>query len=173
MTDGSLIRLRPWQEADIAKLMALRNDLALQAKLLAIARGSDERQVRKWLQARTSGEDRMFFVVADIQTDAALGYVQFTEIDAINLHAELGVCLAPEAQGKGIGSEALRLSIGDIRDARDLRKIGLRVAAENAVAIRCYRRLGFEECGRLQEQVRIDGLWKDVVLMELFLSHWD
>ena len=114
----------------------------------------------------------MLRIIADRATDAALGYLQFTNIDPVDLNADLGICLAPAAQGKGLGSEALRLALADLRDTRGLRKVSLRVRADNQAAIRCYARLGFAECGRLKEHVYIDDGWQDVLLMELFLKGW-
>ena len=44
------IKLRAWQETDLPFLMQLRNNVSLQAQLLATARGSDEGAVRAWLR---------------------------------------------------------------------------------------------------------------------------
>ena len=35
---------------------------------------------------------------------------------------------------------------------------------------RCYRKLGFRDCGLLTRQVVIDGVEDDEVLLELFLT---
>jgi len=168
--EGQSIRLRSWQESDIAAMMALRNDVAMQAKLLARARGSDESQVRQWLEYRSGKDSGILHIIADRASNEPLGYLQITHIDTEDLNADLGICLAPDAQGKGYGSEALRLALTDLRDARGLRKISLRVRSDNQPAIRCYTRLGFEPCGRLKAHFGIDGEWQDVLLMELFLK---
>jgi hypothetical protein len=49
------IGLRPWRDVDVATLRDLRNDVELQAMLLARARGSDDAAVREWLGRRSSG----------------------------------------------------------------------------------------------------------------------
>jgi RimJ/RimL family protein N-acetyltransferase len=170
--EGLSIRLRPWRESDVDSVMSLRNDVALQAKLLARALGSDESQVRQWLVHRSGKDSGILWIIADRTTDAALGYLQITGIDPEDRNADLGICLAPAAQGKGLGSEALRLALANLRDTYGLRKINLRVRADNQPAIRCYTRLGFEQCGLLKAHVRIAGQWLDVVLMELFLTDW-
>ncbi|MCM5679385.1 GNAT family N-acetyltransferase [Schlegelella sp. S2-27] len=169
MMAGETVRLRAWCEADLPALLRWRNDVALQAQLLARARGSNEAQVREWLRERACGSN-LFFVVADRHTDAALGYLQFTGLDSVDRRADLGICLAPEAQGRGAGSEALRLAFAYLRETWNLRKVSLRVRSDNERAVRCYRRLGFEPCGLLREHVCIEGSWRDVVLMDLFLG---
>ena len=40
MIDGMVVRLRGWQESDLEVITEMRNDLALQAQLLARTRGS-------------------------------------------------------------------------------------------------------------------------------------
>lgn len=172
MIESSSVRLRSWREDDINAMMALRNDVALQAKLLSRARGSNESQVRKWLEDRSTQTGSMLFIAAHVTTDAPLGYLQFTGIDPLDLNADLGICLATTAQGRGMGSEALRLAFSKLRKDLGLRKVSLRVRADSDAAIRCYKRLGFSLCGELRSHIFIDGDWLNVLLMELFLKDW-
>ena len=51
----------------------------------------------------------------------------------------------------------------------DYLKFVIQVRASNAGAQSFYRRLGFQQCGQLTRQVRIDGHYDDEVLMEIFL----
>ncbi len=170
MIEGEGIRLRTWQEKDLPTLTLLRNDVALQAQLLARPRGSGIEQVRNWLADRDSHADRLFFIIADRETDVSLGFVQINDLALIDQRAELGICLAREAQGRGAGGESLRLVCAYLRDTWGLRKISLKVRADNEMAIRCYRRAGFEPCGLLRQHLFIDGKWQDIMLMEHFLE---
>ena len=166
-------RLRPWRDTDVPFLMRMRNDVSLQAQLLARARGSDEAQVRRWLLNRTALPGRLFLVIADTATDAPLGFLQVSDLDAVNRRGELGIGLAPEAQGAGHGVRALTLLLDHLRSTRGLQKMSLRVDSDNARAIRCYERSGFERCGLLRRHVNIEGAWRDVVLMERLLESAD
>jgi RimJ/RimL family protein N-acetyltransferase len=170
MIEGVSIRLRAWQERDLPVLQTLRNDVALQAQLLSRARGSDLSQVEHWVQQRAAGGDSLLLVIADRLEDIARGYIQFTGLDPIDRRADLGLCLAPPSQGRGIGGEAIRLSLSHLVEAYNVRKVSLRVRADNERAIRCYRRLGFHDCGVLRQHVFIDDAWQDVLLMELFVG---
>jgi len=170
MIEGSSIRLRFWQEDDLPILILMRNDVALQAQLLARVRGSGVEQVRDWLHDRSLRSDNLFFIIADRETDSTLGFVQITMLDMVDRRAELGICLIREAQGRGVGSESLHLTCNHLRDVWGLRKISLKVRATNDIAIRCYHRVGFEPCGLLRQHVFIEGVWQDVMLMDLFLK---
>lgn len=163
------VRIRPWREEDVHVLVELRNDVALQASLLARARGSDAERVRGWLRARNA-PGSMVLVVADSATDDAIGYVQAIDIDREDLRADLGICLGPPHQGRGLGTEAMGLLLELLRTAEGIGKVTLRVRADNGRAIACYRKLGFRECGVLRAHARFDGRWLDVCVMEAFLD---
>lgn len=163
-------RLRPWLDTDIPFLMRLRNDAALQAQLLTQARGSDEAKVRQWLHERTARPGRMLLVIAESTTDEPLGFVQVSDLDPLNRRGELGIGLAPEAQGHGHGGRTLTLLMEHLRATRGLRKMSLQVRHDNQQAIRCYERAGFVRCGLLRSHVHIEGAWRDVILMECLLE---
>lgn len=170
MLEGASVRLRPWGEPDVPALMDLRNDVALQAQLLARVRGSGPEQVRTWLKDRSAGAGSLLFVIADRSDDTTLGFVQVTDLDLADRRGELGICLRREAQGRGAGTETIGLLLPYLRSVWNLHKLVLRVRADNAGAIRCYVKAGFAECGRFHEHVFIDGVWCDLVLMERFLA---
>lgn len=170
MLENATIRLRAWQDKDLLVLTTLRNDVALQAQLLARARGSSLEQVRKWLHVRTDQTDRMLFIIVECQDDQALGFIQISDLDLVDRRADLGICLLRQAWGRGLGGQAITLVANNLRDNWGLRKLGLRVRADNAAALRCYEKSGFERCGLLREHVFIEGRWHDVILMERFLT---
>lgn len=166
MSEGQRIRLRAWGEGDLPALMVWRNDVALQAQLLAQVRGSSLEQVRCWAQERSAGPHSMLRVIAARADDRALGYVQLRGREAPDLPAQLGICLQPSSQGVGIGREALQLLLDHVRVSWPLRSVELRVRADNIRAIRCYEALGFERCELPHEDIFIDGAWREVLLME-------
>jgi RimJ/RimL family protein N-acetyltransferase len=170
MSAATEVVLRQWREADVDVLMALRNDRELQALLLARVRGSDAGQVRQWLRDRSSDPDSLLFVIAVAPADQCIGYVQLASIDWIDRSGNLGICLAPAAQGHGAGTRALELAVEALRSTWGIRKISLRVRSDNLRAIRCYERVGFAHCGLQRRHVRVDGAWLDVALMELFVD---
>lgn len=170
MIDGIAIRLRMWRETDLAVITEIRNDVALQAQLLARVRGSTQAQVRNWLEERTSKTDKLLFIIAKRESDTPLGFVQIMDMNFVDRCAELGICLIREAQGHGYGGESLALVCNHMHNTWNFHKLNLRVRADNAAAIRCYQRQGFESCGLLKKHVFIEGTWQDIILMERFLA---
>ena len=170
MIEGSRIRLRDWSEADLSALTAWRNDVALQRQLLARVRGSSVDQVREWARERSRGPSSLLQVIATREADQPIGYVQLVGIDDLDQCGDMGICIEPRSQGAGVGREVLSLLIAHACQWRALRKLELRVRADNARAIRCYESVGFIRCGALHARAFVDGAYEDVILMERFLS---
>lgn len=59
----------------------------------------------------------------------------------------LNLCIAPEAQGQGLGARLLAHLLDRAR-ARDCDEVFLEVRDSNGAARRLYRRAGFQEIGR-------------------------
>ena len=98
------------------------------------------------------------------------GYIQVVNIDRLDGVGELGICLAPAAQGSGLASEACQLLEPYLRRIIGLRKLVLKVLATNSRAVAFYRKSGYREVGRLESHFRIDDRFEDVLIMERFLS---
>jgi putative acetyltransferase len=79
--------------------------------------------------------------------------------------AMLGISVAREAQGQGVGS-ALMQALCDYADGwAQLLRIELTVFVDNARAIALYRRFGFEHEGTLRAYALRDGVYVDVHTM--------
>jgi ribosomal protein S18 acetylase RimI-like enzyme len=82
---------------------------------------------------------------------------------------EIGMAVAREWRGRGVGSALLGAAIDDARE-RGLHKVSLSVFAHNAAAIALYRKFGFVEEGRLVKQYRrANGELWDAIEMGLLL----
>jgi RimJ/RimL family protein N-acetyltransferase len=82
--------------------------------------------------------------------------------------ASLGVALRPEHRGLGIGQALVEAGLEWARSV-GVRKLKLGVFATNTRAIALYRRLGFEEEGRLKAEAILDGVPVDELLMARWL----
>ncbi|MBA2299399.1 MAG: GNAT family N-acetyltransferase [Chloroflexi bacterium] len=86
---------------------------------------------------------------------------------------EVEVTLGPDVpKGRGFGTEAHALVIGQLFDTEQPRKVVGRAAEFNAPVIALARKLGFEEEGRLRRHVQIGDELVDLVLLGLFPETW-
>jgi len=164
------IKLRAWQETDLPFLMRLRNDVALQARLLATARGSDEDAVRAWLMRRTEGAGRIFQVIADRVNGDPIGYLQADLSDGQADGWSFGICVDDPFQGSGRGTSALIALEDELARHFGARSLTLEVDRANERAVRCYKRLGYEECEAAPRQVMVCDQPREVIVMAKLLA---
>ena len=69
--------------------------------------------------------------------------------------------------GEGYGTEAMSLLIKYGFNNLNLNRIGLDVFSFNERAIGSYKKLGFQEEGRIREDLFYDGEYHDAILMGL------
>lgn len=83
--------------------------------------------------------------------------------------AELSVYVAEEARGRGIG-DALMEAFLPACEAAGLWKLLSRVFPENGASRALCARHGFREVGVYEKHGRLDGAWRDVVIVERLLE---
>jgi phosphinothricin acetyltransferase len=79
--------------------------------------------------------------------------------------AEFSVYTAREARGRGAGRMAMNALL-DAARAAGFWKLVSRVFVENAASRGLLRSVGFREVGVYQRHARLDGVWRDVVIVE-------
>ena len=82
--------------------------------------------------------------LAFAEDGALVGYVRSSVSHG---ECELGVGVRPDACGRGIGTQMLRLACAEIRRRQPRLPIGLNVRIWNARAIACYEKVGFRQQG--------------------------
>jgi L-amino acid N-acyltransferase YncA len=82
--------------------------------------------------------------------------------------AEFSVYVVRRARGRGAGRLALASLLAAAADA-GFWKLVSRVFPENAASRALLRSLGFREVGRYEKHGRLDGVWRDVVIVEKLL----
>ena len=83
--------------------------------------------------------------------------------------AEFGVYVARSHRGEGVGREVMDALISAAESA-GLWKLLSRVFVENIGSRRLLTRVGFREVGVYRRHARLDGVWRDVVIVERLLD---
>jgi aminoglycoside 6'-N-acetyltransferase len=101
------------------------------------------------------------------------GMVQLAEeLEPKYRSASIDIFVAPDHQGEGVCTEAVRLVVDHLVGERGHHRITIDPAAHNAAAIRCYEKAGFRRVGRMRLAERsADGRsWHDALFMELVVD---
>ena len=78
--------------------------------------------------------------------------------------AEFSVYVARAGRGRGAGTVAMRALIDAAKPA-GIWKLVSRIFIENAASRRLMASMGFREVGIYQKHARLDGQWRDVVIV--------
>jgi L-amino acid N-acyltransferase YncA len=79
--------------------------------------------------------------------------------------AEFSVYVKRSARGQGAGRVAMRALI-DAVPAAGIWKLVSRIFVENTASRRLMASMGFREVGIYEKHARLDGQWRDVVIVE-------
>ena len=83
--------------------------------------------------------------------------------------AEFSVYVAREHRGHGAGREAM-LALIEAAETAGFWKLVSRVFMDNAASLRLLAAVGFREVGVYRRHAKLDGAWRDVVIVERLLG---
>jgi aminoglycoside 6'-N-acetyltransferase len=138
---------------------------------------ADPTVARWWTAPDPEAEARLIVAPEDdhvvvwaIESDGVVvGIIQASEeADPGYRHASVDLSLAADAQGRGLGPDAIRTVIRWLIDVRGHHRITIDPSAANDRAIRAYAKVGFRPVGVMRAYERgSDGTWHDGLLMDL------
>jgi L-amino acid N-acyltransferase YncA len=79
--------------------------------------------------------------------------------------AEFSVYVARKARGQGAGTVAMRALLDAVKPA-GIWKLVSRIFVDNHASRRLMASMGFREVGIYEKHARLDGQWRDVVIVE-------
>lgn len=133
-------------------------------------RTADER--RAWLLAH---DDRHPVLVAVVQENGGERVVGWAATDAYRTRAcyagvaEFSIYVDKDYRGRGVGRVLLPALI-DAAGQAGLWKLLSRIFPENTASRSLCARTGFREVGTYEKHAMLDGVWRDVVIVERLIE---
>jgi L-amino acid N-acyltransferase YncA len=165
MEDMSALLVRPAAPADAAEVAAIYNEGIADRVATFETRERTTEEARAWL------DDGLPFIVATVN-GAVVGWARVAPYSDRCVYAgvgEHGVYVARAARGHGVGRRLLD-EICRAAETAGLYKLTSRIFADNASSIAAHRAAGFDVVGVQRRHGRLDGRWKDCVLVERLLG---
>jgi phosphinothricin acetyltransferase len=157
--------IRPATESDVAAIAAIYNE-GIEDRLATFeTRPRETGEVRAWL------DDGLPCLVAT-DGDEVVGFARVSPYSDRCVYqgvGEHGVYVARAARGGGVGRRLLEALCDDAERA-GLYKLTSRVFTDNAASRAVHAAAGFHEVGVQRRHGRLDGRWKDCVLVERLLG---
>jgi L-amino acid N-acyltransferase YncA len=165
------VTIRTAAACDAAAVARIYNEGIADRLATFETRQRSPQDVASWL------EEGLPFLVAEQQGDV-VGWARVSPYsdrcvyDGVGEH---GVYVARAARGAGLGRTLLK-ALCDEAAARGFYKLTSRVFTDNEPSRAAHVGAGFEEVGVQRRHGRLDGRWKDCVLVERLLgeaARWD
>ena len=79
--------------------------------------------------------------------------------------AEVSVYVGAEARGRGVGASLLG-AVVESSERGGIWTLQAGIFPENLTSVSLFQRFGFRVLGRQERVARLDGVWRDVLLLE-------
>jgi aminoglycoside 6'-N-acetyltransferase len=164
MLRGASVSLRPTVREDVPALAAIRATPEVRARW----RGGDDLEAEVAADLEDSGSHHLTIEYQQ----RIVGMIQWhAEEEPDYRHAGIDLFLDPAVHGRGLGTDAVRTLACHLVDDHGYHRLVIDPAADNAVAIRCYAKVGFRPVGVMRQYERgADGTWHDGLLMDLLAA---
>ena len=166
---NDIITLRSLEPTDLDVLYQWENDTSLWT-VSNIMAPSPKSYLWQYLQNYDSdiyNTRQLRLMVTLTTTGEAIGTIDLTNLDPLNNRAELGILIDHAHEGKGYGSEALKLTIGYVRDYLGLFQLYTLVPTNNTACIALLKKHGFTTSGCLKDWINHGTELHDVNIMQL------
>ena len=163
------ITLRALEPTDLDTLYRWENDTSLWAVSDTTAPYSRE-ALWHYLENYTGDiyAQRQLRLMIVLSTDGTpVGTIDFLNFDPLNNRAELGLFIADEYRGKGLGRQALDLLSAYARDHIGLRQLYVFIALDNTVCLNLFEDYGYSRVGMLKSWVKRGTTYRDVALLQM------
>lgn len=107
-------------------------------------------------------------LVARDENGTLVGWAALSQVSARRVYAgvtEVSVYVTSEARGRGIGKALLGALIEE-SEAAAIWTLQASIFPENTVSVALHQALGFRQVGIRHKIAKLDGVWRDVVLLE-------
>lgn len=134
---------------------------------IATGNATFESEPPEW-EAFDAGRLRAPRLVAEDQEGRVLGWAVLSGVSSRCVYggvAEVSVYVAEDARGKGVGSALLAELVRRSEEA-GLWMLQAGIFPENRATLALHAKHGFREVGRRERIGRMDGRWRDTLLLE-------
>ena len=181
--EGKGIRLREWRRTDAERVVEGCSDERTRHWLGALPSPYSLEHALSYIaschEAALDGTG-LFWCVADRESDLCLGAVSVMHLrDAQGTAGEVGYWTHPDARGRGVMSEAVRLAVRHSFVPREdgglgRKRLRLNAANGNSASMHIARANGFIEVGRDRKAEPLrNGSFADLLRFDLLVDEWN
>ncbi|MDP3894157.1 GNAT family N-acetyltransferase [Nocardioides sp.] len=175
--EGQLVSLRPATSADVPRLAELMADLEVSRLTGSIHSDQDStishtvEQLEEVYDRWSTADDRIVWVVVDREDGEIIGESVLHDLSPADRSCGFRIWIRGR-RGRGLGTEATRLTVRHAFEDQGLNRVGLEVFSFNPRARHVYEKVGFVHEGTRREALLYDGEWIDAHDMSILAREW-
>ncbi|WP_342559779.1 GNAT family protein [Psychrobacillus sp. FSL W7-1457] len=170
---GDKVALRKLTKEDYQDFFAMED--LMESRLLMndeIPFPPTERDHEKFLSEINPEKDEYIFGIELKDEKIFIGTISVYSVNWKNGTCHVGVSIGADYQGKGYGTDSMRVLIDFIFNYMNLNKVKLQVFSYNKRAIASYEKCGFFLEGTLREELFRFGSYHDICTMGILRKDW-
>ncbi|MFX0124133.1 MAG: GNAT family N-acetyltransferase [Candidatus Hodarchaeota archaeon] len=175
MIVGKSVTLKGLELNDIDELLMYWNEIEFMnysGRITPTSREEGKEWIRKTWNERIQGKNYTFAIITN-ENGKYIGNISLKILNPISRRADISIGIFnPRYRSKGLGTEALELTIKFAFEILNLLSIELKVFENNERAIACYEKLGFKKIGYRRKADFINGIFVDDLLMDILVEEW-
>lgn len=173
MIKSKLLSLRPIELNDDVILQQLINNPLVSENVVGWTFPVSLFSQKNWIQSNTNNLNYRL-VVVDNETNEAIGITGLWEVDWHNQSAMSAIKLLPEHTKKGLGTEAIMLSMAWAFYNVGLRRLHAEILDFNGPSMGVYvKKCGWRIEGRHREAIFRKGEWHDLYSLAMLKCEFD
>lgn len=142
-------------------------------KLTGTQKHYTREQIQQYIERKGQDSSSVLLLIARCENDQVIGDIQLGDIDPYNRNAFIRIAIDQATyQGKGYGSEAMRLMLDYGFGILNLHRIELNVFAYNERAIHTYEKIGFQREGVQRQALYYNHAYHDSILMSMLADEY-
>ena len=163
LRDGDLV-LRPWNEHDVAAMVAGCNDTDVAYWIPTIPHPYTEADALAYIRGEVRDDHDAMAIEVDGSVVGGIGL----GVNAHDYRGRIGYWVAASARGRGVCTRALRLLSRHALDELGLQRVDLITDPDNLASQRVAEKVGFQREGVMRAHLRHpDGRVRDSVMFSL------
>jgi len=160
------ISVRPAQRLDAAAIVAIYNEGIRSRRSTFETRERTTDDILRWF------DSPQYPILVAEQNSEVVGWVAASLYRPRECYAgvaEFSIYVASEAQGRSVGKALMSGFVLACAEA-GFWKLLSRIFPENKASLNLCRQFGFREVGIYEKHAQLDGIWRDVIIVERLLS---
>lgn len=172
--DGDKAVIRYPRMADGEDLMKLMNSLIEEGAKIARQENIDFEEEVDWMadDLKEIEKDKSVHLILEVGGEA-VGSASVTKKnkEAKSHVGSFGIVIKKGFREQGLGSKIMEVLLKEAKERLDLEILILDVFEDNERALNFYRKFGFNKAGKLNKALKVEGEYKNQIIMEKNLKN--